>query len=258
MSDEITATASAPNRKKGKWGRACYFRRPDGRITVNQYAGTQLGHFAERGFQRLPKYGDVTRFLDKAQEEPDPAGNWGPILRHPDGPAEFTAEQVLVARWYKAEICPVPGVKFPQLKGMKIQEYQCPNCKRLPFITAEDAGGKPVVKGNGIAALGSHLQVAHDWDRLVLLAYGERVGIDFNIAGDEVHSVVEYQFGEEEAEQSEAPEQPEFEVEEATAEEAPTCECGWQTKALKPKWPQSMATHRNLHCPARKKEPVPA
>lgn len=254
MSEFRTTVGS--NRRKGKWARSCYYRNPRGWITVDQYMGTALQAFSDRGFQRLAKYGDVTRYLDQDRQEPDPGGNWGPILRHPDGPGEFPAEQVIIARWYKKDFCPVPEAKFPQLKGIKIQEYQCPQCNRPPFISAEDAEGKPVVKSNGIAALGVHLQVAHSWDRLVLLAYGERVGIDFNVAGDRIHSVVEYKFEEEKAE--EAQEEPDFEVETVTAEDLPVCECGWAVPAGKKSPEQSLRLHQRLHCPLRNRETVRA
>lgn len=229
---------------------AGYFRMPGGQITVSQYrGGANIEMFLDRGFDPLRKYGDVTQFLDTECTKPDPAGIWGLILRHKDGPAEFTSEQIITARWYKDEELPVSGIKWPQLHGVKIKEYQCPQCNRAPFVSAIGADGEPLAIGDGVIGLANHLGMSgHHWDRLSLMAYGDKVGIDFNAIGTPV-AVVNYAY--EEKVQTEPEPEPDFTVEDGLAEQPFVCDCGWDK--AKPENPaQSLALHQRMHCPNRK------
>jgi len=236
-----------------KWARSGYYRTPGGWVTVNEYAGEALMKFLNRGFQWIGgKYGDVTRYLDVERRQPDPAGIWGPILRHPDGAAEFPTDQIITYRWYRQDVCPVP-VKWPQLRGVKILEYQCPQCSRAPFISALNQDGTSATRSDGIMGLGTHLQVIHSWDRLSLMSYGERVGIDFNAVG-KAQTVVEYDY-----EEPEVQEEPDFTVEPAVKDpEWPVCECGYIPRQDSKSPHASLATHQRMHCPLRQKEPVEA
>ena len=241
---------------------AGYFRKPlvgkePGWIAVCQYrGGANLEHFLDREFQPLRKYGDVTQFLDEDCKVPDPGGIWGPILRHPDGPAEFPAEQVVTARWYKSEVCPVP-VDWKQLAGVKITQYQCPQCNREPFVSAM-RDGKPLAIGDGVVGLAKELQNAHSWDRLSVMAYGEKVGIDFNSVGTPT-DVIEYVY--EEKAQTEPETQVDIEdaisqaplaaEDSQVAMEPLKCACGWEVREDSKNPTSSMSTHKNVHCPLR-------
>ena len=166
-----------------------YYRRPlldkDGNPAENagwivwgdSTSGTKLRDYAIRGFTPIFTYGAINsaaniKWAEDNKVKP-PAWPWVPILRHPDGPAEFPIDQILTLRWYRPENCPVPGVVWPQLKGVKIKEYRCPECKRAPFV--DNAGGVGAIYG-----LGTHLRIMHGWDRVALMAYGDRIGVDFN------------------------------------------------------------------------------
>lgn len=153
-------------------------------------SGTKHRDMTVRGFEPLHQYTRInTQSRDKRMYEPgDEAAIsrsryiWESILSHPDGPAEFPVEQIVTYRWYRPEECPVEGVTFPQLVGMKLRELTCPErCGRLPFVELEGTGG--------VTALRKHLRIMHGWDQANLMAYGERVGIDFNKADVEAMNI---------------------------------------------------------------------
>jgi len=170
-------------RRGGKMDRAMYYRRPDKgqhRQWLVVDSRTMLESFQIRGFEPLFKYGYIPYTDPDAKDD---EGNhtlpltspWKPILQHPDGPKEFPVEQIISARWYIAEECPVPGAPgiFPQLAGNKITHYPCPECDRAAFQAVNGLGG--------IRHLATHLRLIHEWDRVSLMRYGEKVGIDFDV-----------------------------------------------------------------------------
>lgn len=217
-----------------------YYRKPDGEITWGGYDDA-LKHFTERGFQVLLKYGRISALLKDSEgaDYPDPAKVWGPILRHPEGPAEFSVSQIVELRWYKDEDCPVPGTRFPQLQGIKVKEHPCPQCNRAPFVSAEDEHGESVTSSDGVTGLGNHLQIMHSWDRTDLTSYGERADIDFNRVGNAT-KVREFAFDEPEA-------TPEEEAQaEVTTVTIAACECGWEDETGK-----GMTMHKSIHCPLK-------
>jgi hypothetical protein len=108
------------------------------------------------GRQPLPQYGHL-----RTEEY----GPWGTILSHPNGPAEFPVEQIQAFGWYDPAQVPVPGVKFPQLQGLEIIVYDCPECTNKNYL-------EPV-------HLARHLRNTHDWQWRDIAAYGEEQGILF-------------------------------------------------------------------------------
>lgn len=119
----------------------------------------------ERGFTPLPQFGRLDRYMrdGSGQEVIDSAFPWGGILRHPDGPAQFPVEQILTYRWHRKP--PIPGIRFPQLQGMKIVEYECPECTEQTFFN-------PI-------HLARHLRNSHGYEHRDLTALGQFLGIDF-------------------------------------------------------------------------------
>lgn len=159
----------AQSAQGGKFEKDIYYRRPvdadenPGWITTGaQKSGTALRDYTMRGFEPLWKYGSIPH------DEPN---RWKTILTHPDGPAEFPADQILSLRWYEEKECPVPGVRFPQIAGAKVREYRCPICKGRKFVQVNGRGG--------IGDLGNHLAIIHKWDRQSIRSYGEEIGVDF-------------------------------------------------------------------------------
>ena len=181
--------------QKGAGDQVIYYRKPDKGLEAgwivwgDSLSGSKYRDFVKRGFTPLEKYGTLnniqrtlrafgSKVAPPAVEftEANPlAGQlwiWEQILTHPDGPAEFPVEQVIAYRWYRPENCPV-ACSFPQIKGLKIQEYRCPErCGRPPFVGVDGVGG--------VTGLANHLRIMHEWDRTNIMAYGDRVGIDFN------------------------------------------------------------------------------
>lgn len=176
-----------------------YFRNKKGWITWGDTQASKQLDKIRKGSVPLPQYGRITHSEDI----------WGPILRHPDGPAEFPVEQVLAYRWYDRrrlpDIRPIiqvgreeqrqgaqPAViRFPQLVGVKITEYPCPeSC----LITLPD--GKSVDKAyHDPVHLGNHLRVMHGYDRSEIIKYGDAMGIDFTkVPGGK--ELVTYEFDE--------------------------------------------------------------
>lgn len=192
------------NQRTGAGDQVIYYRRPVGPdkeesgwiIIGDTLSGTKYRDYVRRGFQPLEKYGsvntagrDARAFGTKttpAEEGWTPARyRWEQILSHPDGPGEFPVDQILTYRWYRPENLPIPGVVFPQLQGVKVKEYRCPErCGRPPFVDIDGTGG--------MRGLGSHLKIAHEWDTVALITYGERVGLDFLKADVAEFSAQEY------------------------------------------------------------------
>lgn len=148
-----------------------YYRRPmkgehAGWITWGDSQPSKRADMVLRGFEPLPQFGRIATGVLAF----DQYGVWGPILTHPRGPAVFPAEQVITFRWYDPEQVgdpwrPIPNVKFPQLKGQKIVEFDCPECSDRVFAKA--------------LHLARHLRNTHDYDRSEIIKLGEELGIDF-------------------------------------------------------------------------------
>lgn len=175
--------------QKGAGDQVVYYKRPSTGanpgwiIWGDSVSGSKLRDYLRRGYQPLMQYGVInSSYRDNAafgsKTRPGEPGwtteryLWEQILTAPGGPEEFPIEQIVAFRWYRPENCPVPDTVFPQLKGVKIREYRCPECNHAPFVEVAGAGG--------VTGLSNHLRIAHGWDRVSLNAYGERVGIDFN------------------------------------------------------------------------------
>lgn len=191
---------------RGDSDQVIYYRRPNKGMNAgwivfgDSLSGSKLRDFVKRGFEPLMQYGPINTPERNARREgtasmpPDPnmtneRYSWEAILMHPNGSAEFPVEQLITYRWYRPELCPVPGVSFPQLKGLKIKEYNCPErCGRAPFVDVDGVGG--------VGILRQHLRIMHKWDQANLIAYGEKVGIDFTKVDVATLAVNEYEIPE--------------------------------------------------------------
>jgi hypothetical protein len=230
-----------------------YFRRPRSWPENNRWitwgdsvSGTKLRDMVSLGFQPMFEYGVINSKENKERFPPNGNGQeiWGPILTAPDGPSEFPVDQILTLGWHRASQCPVPGVRFPQLEGKKITEYQCPQCRRKPFVDNGD--------GVAVKSLADHLLIMEKWTYDALMSYGDRIGVDFRTVGATEEIVTEYTAGEEETQPTE------YDVERVVAE-APTgftCACGWVPREDSKNKRSSLETHKRLHCPLREKEVV--
>lgn len=134
-------------------------------------ATIQLQKLAQ-GYFPLPEFG----FIRDSDPHFDPTNPFAIILAHPHGPAQFPADQVIAYRWYEPRNLPLPTdrpcprcgrthrIRFPQLKGVKIRIFSCPECTRRTFHDA--------------VHLMRHLRNTHEYDRAEVLALAKEMGID--------------------------------------------------------------------------------
>lgn len=221
--------------KGGKYETHLYYRRPDRgehRRWIVVGMRSALEDMSLRGFEPLFKYGRLEKpEAATAREQGKDVyvwDQWRPILQHPDGPAEFPAEQVMTLRWYKE--CPVPGTVFPQLAGHKLKERQCPECTRAPFLAIDGLGG--------VEALGRHLRLIHSWDRASLVKYGERVGIDFDAIYSNIEEDIDFDTVAQEAKPP--PEEPS----DGIVAEFDCDECDWKPKPRAKSRGQALIMHK--------------
>ena len=148
------------------------------------------------GWRPLEKFG----FIGQRDGAPDPLGPWQKILEHRDGPKLFPVDQLMEFGWFDPDRVPVQGVHFPQLKGMKIPLYPCPECNDRDFV-------KPI-------HLARHCRNAHSYDRKDIQDLAEQLGVDLvreMYAGKQKLRVYDYTEGAESEPEPEVP--PEYEVE---------------------------------------------
>ena len=222
-----------------------YYRTPDKGeqagwiVWGDSISGTKLRDRLRRGFTPLFEYGVInspenrSRFGNGRDDSwlTETGAQWKPILSHPNGPAEFPADQLQTYRWYRPDECPVPTARFPQLSG-SVRVYRCPQCTRQ-FTDVQGAGG--------VSGLAKHLTIMHKWDRTSLNAYGDRTGIDFNKV--DVRDVPVQQY---EVQADAPPPAPPVQVEVVLGSFA--CECGWVPKAESKNPKASLDMHKRLHC----------
>lgn len=187
VSEQHVRLAQMLGQAKGKVSeRVMYYRRPQRGaqggwiVTSGTNPERQLGLF-RKGFVPLDRYGFVN---PQGVTPPDPEADsaeayrvWAKILLTPGGPEEFPVSQLLEQRWYDPAICPVPGVRFPQLAGVALTKFYCPECETVYFHKA--------------IHLARHLRSSHEWDRAEIGAYGQEAGISFTKEATTGRSTVE-------------------------------------------------------------------
>lgn len=160
---------------KGKISeRAMYYRKPPGGVEGGWIivAGTnperQQGLFM-KGIVPLQRYGFVDPQSARGPDgetHPDPSyRQWAKLLLAPGGAGEFPVDQLVAYRWYDPAICPVPTARFPQLEGIQVTKFWCPECDDVYYHKATH--------------LGRHLRIIHEYDRAEIIAYGHEAGISF-------------------------------------------------------------------------------
>jgi hypothetical protein len=124
-------------------GKHMYWRRADGYIVVLPAWDSEfMRQWKDKGYTPLPQYGQFYLW--------NPEENWNaniePYRRifKMGGAHEFPVEQIIEAGWHRKP--PYPGVEFPQLKGVKLTDVQCPTC--LKWFASD-------------AALRKHESIAH-------------------------------------------------------------------------------------------------
>lgn len=115
----------APKDDSGAW---CYWRRPDGWISLGQANPHEFQRQTEKGMVALLQYGKFSFPYDKPHDwypERDP---WWLLLNR-GGVKEFPLDQVVQLGWHQRP--PYPDVVFPQLAGQAIETTKCPVCLKI-------------------------------------------------------------------------------------------------------------------------------
>lgn len=197
----------------------------------------------------------------RALEKDDKGNAWNPavepwrLIFQRDGAKEFPIEQIIAFRWHVRP--PYREVTFPQLEGVDIQSYACPECKKGLFASINPSEATEQLRTH----LTSEINNRHSYTPTDLRELGKELDIDFDSARvGRVRSVAV-----EEPEELEAKPVPELTLPEPVEEaEMPTCEfCGYEPNAAPPMWAKAVNMHTKMHCRknpdsawSKKQEPV--
>lgn len=127
---------------------------------------------------------------------------------------EFPVEQIIAYRWHIRP--PYREVKFPQLEGVKIHDFFCPECEKGIFSSVREFEAIEMLRTH----LTSRFDAKHEYRPEDLRSLGQQYGIDF-FAPRQGRNPVRREITQEETEQA-----PDLE-----ATDALTCpECGKECK----------------------------
>ena len=122
-------------------GRHGYYRKTNGWIGVGSTTPSNRADYEYKGFTFLSRYAEFTNGSAQPRavaRERDAKGNpWNPALEpwrlifQLGGAHEFPVEQIIAYRWHIRP--PYREVKFPQLAGVEITNYGCPECDKGVF-----------------------------------------------------------------------------------------------------------------------------
>jgi hypothetical protein len=112
-----------------------YWKKQDGWIYVGAAWASEYKNRRKIGHQPLDKYGEFLKVnKDGWNSSLEP---WRRIFQHPDGPAEFSVQQIRELGWHKKP--PYRGVVFPQItEGSIPTELKCPTCGRGGLYSERD------------------------------------------------------------------------------------------------------------------------
>ncbi|MDQ1307674.1 MAG: hypothetical protein QG671_3507 [Actinomycetota bacterium] len=124
--------------EKGTGGHLMYWKKPErvdeggnpmadsGWVVVGQSSETEYVRQSEKGMRPLSRYGHFNhenpRIGWTVAQDP-----YRQILQR-DGAHEFPAAQIVELGWHRRP--PIPGLTFPQLAGVEIEDIQCPICHK--------------------------------------------------------------------------------------------------------------------------------
>jgi len=149
-------------RTVGNLAESMYWRKPNGWIVVGQAHANAFREYVMRGFQPLEKYGFISAGSGSPDEHLSSADALERLLTLPGGIAEFPPEQIIEYRWHLEP--PIEGLKFPQMEGVDVEIFECPECEDTLFFK--------------VTNLVSHLRIRHEWTRRDIQEYGKDTGLD--------------------------------------------------------------------------------
>ena len=221
---ELREAAAPPG--KGRHG---YYKKPDGWLVVASTTPTNRSDYEYKGFRFLARYGEFvngTAELRAKQNERDAKGNpWNPAIEpwrlvfQLGGADEFPIDQIIAYRWHVRP--PYREVQFPQLQGVEITNYGCPECEKGLFASTNPHEAAQQLRIH----LTSAVSDSHRYTPSDLRALGQEWDIDFESSRIARRSV-----------QLKPPEEPEVtEVPDLTLSSKYRCvQCGYEPKGKAP------------------------
>ena len=163
-----------------------YYRKTNGWIVVASTSPGNRSGYEYKGFTFLPQYGEFANGTGEARADKnasDDRGNpWNPAMEpwrlifQRDGVKEFPVEQIIAFRWHLRP--PYKEVKFPQLEGIDIKTYPCPECKKGVFSSVNPLEASDQLRTH----LTSRINGRHEYTPGDLRELGDELNIDFNSA----------------------------------------------------------------------------
>lgn len=149
-------------RTVGELAESMYWRKPNGWIVVAQAHANAFREYVMRGFKPLEKYGFISAKAGSPDEHLASAAALERLLTLPGGIAEFPPEQIIEYRWHLDP--PIEGLKFPQMEGVDVDVFECPECEDAIFFKITD--------------LVKHLRISHDWQRRDIQEFAKDTGLE--------------------------------------------------------------------------------
>ena len=166
----------------GKGSHAYYRRTSDGRIITAPAWPSYRADMEFKGYTFLPQFGTwlmsgpgaKTNQVDRMGRPFNPAEEpWRLILQSPDGAAAFPTWQIIAYRWHIRP--PYREVQFPQLEGIEVFDFFCPECETGIFSSVNEREAMEMLRTH----LTSRTNDAHSYRPEDLRALGQELNIDF-------------------------------------------------------------------------------
>ena len=175
---EIVESPTLP----GKGHHGYYRRNSDGKIVTSPVWPSFRADMEFKGYTFLPQYGvwtvsgpgQNTNVVDLRGRHFNPIEEpWRLILQHPDGVRAFPAWQIIAYRWHIRP--PYREVTFPQLEGVEVFDYFCPECDTGIFSSTDQQDAIDQLRIH----VTSRTNDQHAYRPEDLRALGVELGIDF-------------------------------------------------------------------------------
>lgn len=165
-------------------GRHGYYRKANGWISIGSLTPANRDHYEQKGFTYLVRYGQFRNDGDitgrgSATEKDARGAPWNPVLEpwrmffQKGGAKEFPVEQIIAYHWHLRP--PYREVTFPQLKGIAITDYFCPECDKGIFSALTPAEAAQSLRTH----LTTGIDRTHSYTAQDLRQLGEAEEIDF-------------------------------------------------------------------------------
>lgn len=161
-------------------GQHGYYRKTNGWIITAPVWASYRNDMEFKGYDFLSEYGTFVMDMAGNRSTKDLRGNYFSVVDEPwrfifqrGGAKEFPVEQILAFRWHIRP--PYREVKFPQLEGVTVYDYFCPECEKGVFSSQFQQEAIDHLRVHLI----SRFDAAHSYRPEDLRALGEQYGIDF-------------------------------------------------------------------------------